>query len=58
MKPKEHKQKHVELHKSLDELFADYILHHPNQIKFTSMPIIKLMKWAHEQTISPDELKQ
>lgn len=58
MKPKEHKQRHIELHKSLDELFTDYILHHPKQIKFTEMPLIKLLKWSHKQTIKPTELKE
>ncbi len=53
MKPEEHKQKHVELHKGLDELFADYIAHHPNESQFTQMPLIKLIEWSHKQTINP-----
>ena len=47
----EHRQKHVELHHSLDILVADWI----DQTK--SMPsnstIMELMKWSHEQTHSP-----
>lgn len=54
MTPKEHKQRHVELHRSLDELFA----HHPNVIMFIETPIIKIMTWSHEQTKKPTELKQ
>ncbi len=53
----EHKQRHIELHKSLDELFADYIAHHPKEASFTGMPIGKLMLWAYEQTKNPTEAK-
>ena len=48
-----HRKRHIELHKSLDELFADYISHHPNQTQFTQMPIIDLIKWSKEQTENP-----
>ena len=58
MTPEEHKQRHIELHKSLDELFADYISHHPEEIQFTKMPLIKLITWAYEQTKNPTEIKQ
>ena len=57
MKTKEHKQRHIELHKSLDELFADYIHHNPEEIKFTEMPFIKLMTWSYEQTKNPTDIK-
>lgn len=56
MTPEAHKKRHIELHKALDELFADYISHHPNEIEFTRMPLIKLMKWSNEQTKKPTEL--
>ena len=46
---------HIELHKSLDELFADYIVHHPDEIEFTQMPIMQLLEWSHEQTTNPTE---
>ena len=53
MSKEEHKQRHVELHKTLDELLADF-LRHTN--KFPSKtPIIDLMSWSHEQTIEPTE---
>jgi hypothetical protein len=51
----EHKQRHVELHKAVDELFADYMTHHPNEYHFTSLQIIDLIKWSYEQTLNPTE---
>jgi len=33
MTEKEHKKRHIELHKVLDELYADYIHHHPKDPK-------------------------
>lgn len=53
-----HRERHFKLHKSLDELFADYIEHHPNETEFTQMPLIKLMEWSHKQTTNPDESKE
>jgi hypothetical protein len=58
MTPEEHKQRHVELHRALDELFADYIEHHPDEHQFTQMPLIDLMTWSHEQTIESTELQK
>lgn len=55
MTKKEHKKKHIELHKAFDELFSDYIFHHPEQIRFTEMPLIKLLTWSNEQTENPTE---
>ena len=57
MTSKEHKKRHKLLHKYLDELFADYIKHHPDEITFTEMPIIKLMKWSYSQTNEPTEIQ-
>lgn len=56
MTPDEHKQRHIELHKALDELFADYIAHHPEQGNFTNMPFGVLLRWSHEQTEQPTEV--
>ena len=56
MKEKDHKQRHIELHKSLDELFADYIAHHPKQVQFTQMPVIDLIKWSSFEAEKPTEL--
>lgn len=53
MTPEEHKQKHIELHAALDELFADYIQH--NQPPYTEMPVVDLLEWSYEQTLNPTE---
>lgn len=55
MTPEEHKQRHKELHRAVDELFADYIEHHPNQIGFINMPLQQLLEWSFEQTQNPTE---
>jgi hypothetical protein len=51
--PAEHVARHQELHRMLDELFADYILHHPDEHAFLQMPLEKLLEWSHAQTITP-----
>ena len=51
MTPEKHKERHVLLHKQLDELFADFILHTGGR---TSSTIFALIKWSHQQTIKPD----
>lgn len=51
---KEHKERHVELHKALDELLADWISHTGKLPSKT--PITELMAWSHQQTLSPTEL--
>jgi hypothetical protein len=43
------------LHQHLDELFADYILHHPKERNFTGMPLMRLLEWSCEQTKNPSE---
>ena len=53
--PEGHKARHVELHKALDELFSDFINHHPEQTAFTSMPLIDLLRWSNEQQHNPTE---
>ena len=52
----EHMERHIKLHKALDELFADYVQHHPDEINFTEKPIIDLIKWSNQQTINPTEM--
>lgn len=59
----EHRQRHLELHRALDELAADWALHHVKaaprygeQLKlFSNTTIEELMAWSHQQTIEPDE---
>jgi hypothetical protein len=53
--PEPHRQRHVELHAALDELFADYVRHHPAQVRFLDMPLRLLLTWAYEQTLQPTE---
>lgn len=50
----EHKQRHVELHKAIDELSADYILHNPTAHLAGS--ILDLIEWSYGQTKDPKEL--
>jgi len=52
---KEHKERHIELHKAVDELVADFITHTgklPSQAS-----LLDLMSWSHEQTLNPTEEK-
>jgi hypothetical protein len=53
----EHRQRHIELHRALDELFADFINHHPGETQFLDKPLRELIEWSHAQTVEPDELK-
>ena len=46
-----HKRRHQELHKKLDELFADWIVHGGGGIQ---KPIIELIEWSYRQTKEPD----
>ena len=51
----QHRGIHIKLHKAIDELFADYIQHHPAQTNFIQMQVIDLITWAYEQTKNPTE---
>lgn len=44
----EHRERHIILHKMLDELLADYIMETKKTLSETS--ILQLMKWSYEQT--------
>ena len=57
MTHEEHRQRHIELHRALDQLFADYIQHHPQQTEFTTMPLRQLLEWSYDQTITPTDLR-
>lgn len=56
MTPEEHKARHIELHRSLDELFADFIDKgvRSGEVEFTQRPIMDLIQWSYRQTQSPD----
>ena len=50
-----HKKRHQELHKSLDELVADFLSH--NKWKIPSQTtLLELMEWSYKQTNNPEEL--
>ena len=56
MTPAEHKQRHIELHKSLDELFADYISNHPDHDgAYSAMQLQQFIAWSYGQTENPTE---
>lgn len=54
-KRREHKERHILLHKYLDELLADFFIH-TNKL-FSETPTTELMSWSHKQTTSPTEVK-
>ena len=54
MNIEQHKRRHLELHRMLDELLADYI-EHTN--KLLSSSLRELMEWSFKQTKNPDEKK-
>jgi hypothetical protein len=56
--PEEHRQRHIELHKALDELFADYIGHHPEEHHFLDMPFRKLLDWSAQQMVTPTAVER
>lgn len=52
MNTEEHKKRHAELHKALDELLADWIGATEGMPSKSS--ILELVKWSHAQTENPD----
>lgn len=48
----EHRIIHVELHKKLDELVADFISHNENVLP-SQTSILELIQWSHQQTMKP-----
>ena len=53
MERKKHIARHIKLHKSLDELLADFLIHTGRLPSKTT--VLKLMEWSHKQTSNPDE---
>ena len=51
-----HKERHIELHKMLDELIADYITNTKGMPSQNT--ILDLMQWSHKQTEEPDHIWQ
>lgn len=56
MDREEHIQKHKDLHRSLDELLADFITHTGELPSKSS--IFELVEWSFEQSINPTELEE
>lgn len=54
MDQKQHKRRHITLHKALDELFADFIMHSGRKGSFTQAPILELINWSAKQSDEPD----
>lgn len=50
-----HRARHVVLHNALDELLADYLLHHRGSLP-SKITLMQLLKWSHEQMIEPTSL--
>ena len=48
-----HKERHIELHRSFDELVADYIHHTKNLLRETT--VMDLIEWSYSQTENPKE---
>jgi len=55
MTKEEHIETHKKLHKSLDELVADFISHTEKIPSKTT--ILELLEWSYKQTIDPTNLK-
>jgi len=54
MTREEHIARHVELHKALDELVADWISNNQGVLP-SKATVLDLMQWAQEQAIAPTE---
>lgn len=53
MAESEHKQRHLVLHKHLDELVADFIDQTCKLLSETT--VMDLIKWSHQQTKNPTD---
>ena len=51
MDKQEHKLIHLYLHKALDELMADYLVHTGKFLSKTT--VMELAKWSYDQTKNP-----
>lgn len=55
----EHRNRHIDLHKALDELIADWAAHQPKDSSkmYSNTTIAELMEWSYRQTSEPESLK-
>jgi len=49
-----HLERHQQLHRSLDELVADWLSHNRDK-RPSSSTVLELMQWSHMQTQLPTE---
>jgi hypothetical protein len=54
MTREEHRARHVELHRALDELLADYLRHNRGALP-SQVSALDLARWAYAQTVDPTE---
>lgn len=48
-----HRQRHLRLHNSIDELAADYMVHTNHRLSTST--VMELLRWSHEQTEHPTD---
>lgn len=53
MDTKEHAARHLELHRCLDELVADWLTH--TERLPSQATVMDLIRWSHKQCTHPDE---
>jgi len=53
MTTEQHRARHVELHKMLDELVADWMTHTGKRPSSSS--VLELLEWSNTQTVEPTE---
>jgi len=56
MEKEDHIKRHQELHRSLDELLADFLMHNTDKLPSTTT-VFELLNWSHKQTTGPTELE-
>ena len=47
-----HRERHKELHNSLDELYADYLAQNPGKLP-SNTTVLELLHWSYQQTKEP-----
>lgn len=52
MTTEQHIQRHIMLHKSIDELAADF-LRHNNKKLLSNTTVLELLQWSAQQTVNP-----
>lgn len=57
LSPKAHRRRHWELHQALDEVAADFILHHRNK-RPGNTTLLEVMQWSAHQLTEPDEFDE